>query len=55
MGGASSEKNISIKTANAIIEALSRKHKDIIPISMSFNDLSFINQIQNGNKVKNFH
>ena len=54
MGGSSSEKNVSIKTGNAIIKALSTKYNNICPISISFdNDLSFLKQIKKGDIVFN--
>jgi len=47
MGGSSSEKEISIKTANAVIRALSGKYKDIYPVNIvSEKDFDFINQIK---------
>ena len=54
MGGASSENNISIKTGNAVIKALSLQYKNITPIVIPINnDLSFLNEIKKGDIVFN--
>ena len=54
MGGSSSEKNISIKTGNAIIKALSVKHNNIHPINISLKEnLDFLNQIKKNDIVFN--
>ena len=37
MGGASSEKNVSIKTGNAVIKALSSIYKEVTPIVVTEN------------------
>jgi len=54
MGGSSSEKNISIKTGNAVIKALSSQYRNIIPVVIPINnDLSFLNEIKKGDIVFN--
>ena len=53
MGGSSSEKDVSIKTGNAVVKALAEKYSNIYPIVVSFNDLSFLNQIKEGDFVFN--
>ena len=55
MGGSSSEKNVSIKTGNAVIESLSKKYPDIKPINISLADMdfTFLNQISPGDIVFN--
>ena len=54
MGGSSSEKNISIKTGNAIIKSLSAKYNNIQPVNVSFDkSLDFLNQIKRNDIVFN--
>ena len=54
IGGCSSEKNISIKTGNAIIASLSKYHDQIKPINIvSDQDFSFLDEIQEGDIVIN--
>ena len=54
MGGSSSEKNISIKTGNAVIKALSGKYDYVCPIVISSRDtLSFLQQIKEDDIVFN--
>ena len=54
MGGSSSEKNISIKTGNAVIKALSEKYDNVSPVIVSFDDnLSFLDHITNKDIVFN--
>ena len=54
IGGCSSEKNISIKTGNAIIASLSKYHDRIKPINIvSDQDFSFLDEIQEGDIVFN--
>ncbi len=46
MGGASSEKNVSIKTGSAIIKALSSQYNNIVPVTIDKDaDLSFLNEV----------
>ena len=54
MGGASSEKNVSIKTGNAVIKALSSIYKKVTPIVVSEEkNLTFLNEINAGDIVFN--
>jgi len=55
MGGSSSEKNVSIKTGNAVIESLSKKYPNINPINISFTDMdfTFLDEISPGDIVFN--
>ena len=54
MGGSSSEKNISIKTGNAIVASLSGRY-EVKPLNISFhnNDISFLEELQKGDVVFN--
>jgi len=53
MGGSSSEKNISIKTANAIIASLSNRYS-IEPINITFDgDFSFLKQVKKRDVIFN--
>ena len=54
MGGSSSEKNISIKTGNAIVASLSGRY-EVKPLNVSFhnNDISFLEELQKGDVVFN--
>ena len=53
MGGSSSEKNISIKTANAIIASISNKYS-IEPINITFDgDFSFLKQVKKRDVIFN--
>ena len=53
MGGVSSERNISIKTGNAIVASLSKKY-EIKPVDVLFDDhFSFLNEIQSEDIVFN--
>ena len=54
MGGASSEKNVSIKTGNAVINALSSIYKEVTPIVVTENqDLAFLDDIGSGDIIFN--
>ena len=53
MGGSSSEKDISIKTGEAVLKALSKKYTNIQVINSSFEkDTSFLSQINKGDQFK---
>ena len=54
MGGTSSEKNVSIKTGNAVIKALSSIYKKVTPIVVGGNqDLAFLDDIGPGDIIFN--
>ncbi len=54
MGGSSSEKDISIKTGNAIAASLSRQYSDVKSIHIAFDgNFSFLDEIQKGDIVFN--
>ena len=55
MGGSSSEKNVSVKTGNAVIDSLSKKYPNIRPVNISFRDMqfNFLDDISKGDIVFN--
>ncbi len=54
MGGASSEKDVSIKTGNAVIKALSSIYKEVTPMVVTENqDLAFLDDIGSGDIIFN--